>query len=193
MNLSDREISAEIVESCRQGDRDAFRSLYELYKDRVYSIALYFYHGDAVAAGDATQQVFLRLMTHIGKFRGDSDFATWLYRIVVNVCRDSARRYSSRREDSGAGLARVSVAASYDDQLAQNEIASAVRAAVSSLPPKLRLPILLRHFDQLSYGQMAAVLQCSAGTVASRLSRGHRLLAEKLARLRGSAQRVAED
>ena len=54
--LSDREISADIIESCRRGDRDAFRALYEAYKDKVYSIALYFFHGDEAAASDMTQQ-----------------------------------------------------------------------------------------------------------------------------------------
>src|SRR5436190_3229150 len=98
VSLSDREISAEIIESCRRGDRDAFRALYEAYKDRVYSIALYFFHGDSGTASDATQQVFLRLITGIGQFRGESDFRTWLYRLVTNVCMDGARRASARRE-----------------------------------------------------------------------------------------------
>ena len=60
--LGDPEISADIIESCRQGDRDAFRVVYEAHKDRVYSIALYFFHGDAQTASDVTQQVFLNLM-----------------------------------------------------------------------------------------------------------------------------------
>ena len=62
VDLSDRQIGAEIVAACRSGDRDAFRALYDFYKTRVYSIALYFHHGDAVAASDATQQVFLKLL-----------------------------------------------------------------------------------------------------------------------------------
>jgi DNA-directed RNA polymerase specialized sigma subunit, sigma24 homolog len=72
VDLSDREISAEIIESCRSGDRESFRALYDLYRDRVYSIALYFFHGEHAVAGDVTQQVFLKLMTGIGQFRGDA-------------------------------------------------------------------------------------------------------------------------
>src|ERR1700733_12732499 len=94
--LSDREITADIIESCRLGDRDAFRALYEVYKDKVYSIALYFFHGDEAAASDTTQQVFLKLMRGISKFRGESGFATWLYRMVVNTCMDSVRREKPR-------------------------------------------------------------------------------------------------
>src|ERR1700742_2048238 len=92
VDLSDREISAEIIESCRLGDREAFRALYDVYKDRVYSIALYFFHGEQAVASDVTQQVFLKLITSIGQFRGDAAFSTWLYRLVVNGCLDVARR-----------------------------------------------------------------------------------------------------
>src|SRR5579862_4181630 len=72
----------QIVESCRRGEADGFRALYEVYKDKVYSIALYFFHGDQAAASDTAQQVFLKLMRGISKFRGESGFATWLYRMV---------------------------------------------------------------------------------------------------------------
>src|SRR5208282_1755969 len=98
VNLSNRELSTEIIKSCRAGDRDAFRALYEMYKDRVYSISLYFFHGDSAVASDVTQQVFLKLMTSISQFRGDAEFSTWLYRLVVNACADTARRRKAGAE-----------------------------------------------------------------------------------------------
>src|SRR5215216_4654945 len=88
----DGEISPDVLAACRNGDRDALRALYEAHKDKVYSIAFYFFHGDAAAAGDVTQQVFLKLIGGMAKYRGDSAFSTWLYRIVVNACVDDARR-----------------------------------------------------------------------------------------------------
>ena len=179
--LTDRQISAEIVAACRSGDRDAFRALYNIYKDRVYSIALYFFHGDPAAASDATQQVFLKLMTSMGQFRGDAEFSTWLYRLVVNVCLDAARRKKSYAVPSDRSqLEMVPGSASQEDDYARAQMASSVRAAVSALPPKFRITILLRYFEDLSYEQMAKALHCSMGTVASRLSRGHRMLAERL-------------
>jgi RNA polymerase sigma-70 factor (ECF subfamily) len=187
--LSDPDIS-EIVEGCRRGDREAFRALYEAYKDKVYSIALYFFHGDPAAAGDATQQVFLKLLTNVKSFRGDSEFSTWLHRMVVNTCLDGSRKNKSReRFAEPEELARMAAPASHDDDLARREVAGRVQAALSSLPPKLRMPILLRYFEELSYAEMAQALRCSAGTVASRLNQGHRLLAEKLAKLREVAAR----
>jgi RNA polymerase sigma-70 factor (ECF subfamily) len=181
VNLSDREAGAEIVEACQNGDRLAFRQLYDLYKDRVYSIALYFFHGDRTAASDVTQQVFLKLLANIGQYRGAAVFSTWLYRLVVNACLDETRArkpravaYERSRMEAAAG------AGSQESGYERAQVAESVRAAVASLPPKFRIAVLLRYFDELSYDEMAKALRCSMGTVASRLSRGHRMLAERL-------------
>lgn len=176
VHLSDREISAEIIEACRLGDRDAFPALYDVYKDRVYSISLYFFHGDPATASDVSQQVFLKLITSIGQYRGDAGFSTWLYRLVVNACLDAARR----RKPAVALSEEFSRPGSQEEDYARTQMAHSIRAAVSALPPKFRIAVLLRHFDELSYEQMAKALHCSMGTVASRLSRGHKILAERL-------------
>jgi RNA polymerase sigma-70 factor (ECF subfamily) len=181
------EISLAVLDACRRGDREAFRELYEAYKDRVYSIAFYFFQADADAASEVTQQVFLKLMREIARFRGDAAFPTWLYRLVMNACLDRTR---GRRPDVvGADPMTLDAmpaapALSHEETLAQHEVARSVHHAVAALPPKLRAVILLRYFDDLSYSDMATVLSCSIGTVASRLSRGHRLLAKKLEPLR---------
>jgi len=182
VNLSDREVSAAIVESCRAGDRDAFRALYDLYKDQVYSISLYFFHGDQALASDVTQQVFLKLMTSISQFRGEAEFSTWLYRLVVNACVDTARRRKADLivADRSHHMETFGKAGSQEDDYARAQMAASVRSAVWSLPPKFRIAVLLRYFQDLSYEQMAEALHCSMGTVASRLSRGHRMLAERL-------------
>ena len=76
-----------------------------------------------------------------------------------------------------------------EQDLVRAEIAEKVQTALSSLPARLRMPVLLRYFEDLSYSEMAQALNCSAGTVASRLHQGHKLLAEKLAKLRGAPTR----
>jgi RNA polymerase sigma-70 factor (ECF subfamily) len=181
VHLSDREISTEIIDACRSGDRDAFRVLYGLYKDRVYSIALYFFHGDRGIAGDITQQVFLKLINNIGQFHGDAEFSTWLYRLVVNVCLDASRlRKSEPAIAANFNLEAFAGPGSQEQDYERAQAAHAVRKAVSALPAKYRIAILLRYFEGLAYEQMARALGCSIGTVASRLSRGHRILAERL-------------
>jgi RNA polymerase sigma-70 factor (ECF subfamily) len=181
LNLSDRELSKEIIESCRIGDRDAFRALYEMYKDRVYSISFYFFHGDPVVASDVTQQVFLKLMSSIRQFRGDAEFTTWLYRLVINACVDVARSHKSDAVISERSRMEAFTApGSQEEDYARVQLENSVRVAVSALPPKYRIAVLLRYFEDLSYEQMAKALHCSMGTVASRLSRGHKILAERL-------------
>jgi RNA polymerase sigma-70 factor (ECF subfamily) len=188
VTLSDREISAAIIESCRLGDRDAFRALYDMYKDQVYSISLYFFHGDPAVAGDITQQIFLKLITNIGQFRGDAEFSTWLYRLVVNACMDAARRHKPGAAISDRHMETFAAPESLEEDYARAQMANSVRAAVSALPPKFRIAVLLRYFEDLSYEQMSKALNCSMGTVASRLSRGHKILAERLKGLGGTTK-----
>jgi RNA polymerase sigma-70 factor (ECF subfamily) len=181
VNSPQRDISVEIVESCRQGDREALRTIYCAYKDKVYSMAFYAFHGDTAAASDVTQEVFLKLMGSIAQYRGDSQFSTWLYRLVINACLDRKRRANARAFVSDpAVLAALVSPGSQEDDLARREMGRAVRVAVSELPVKLRLAILLRYFADLSYDDMAKTLNCSTGTVGSRLNRAHQMLIERL-------------
>ncbi len=184
--MSEREIDERIIEDCRRGDREAFRLLFEAYRDRVYSIALYWSDNEA-SASDITQQVFLRLFTRLGQFRRDAEFTTWLYRIVVNACLDERR---SRRRLIPVGesreVKRMATHGSPEQACVEREIADSVRAAISELKPKFRLPILLKYVEGLSYEEIAGALGCSKGTVASRLNRGHKILARRLAHLRGA-------
>jgi RNA polymerase sigma-70 factor, ECF subfamily len=180
-------INAQVIAACREGDRDAFRRLFETYKDRVFSIAVYTFGGDQSAANDVTQQIFLKLMTSISQFRGDSEFTTWLYRLVVNACIDEQRR---RRRFLPFGdsmpASRIEDRRPQEKHFARVEVADSVKAAINELKPKFRLPILLKYIEGLSYEEIAEVMGCSKGTVASRLNRGHKALARRLAHLRGA-------
>lgn len=206
--MSERVSEGRLIKACREGDREAFRQLFESYNDRVWSIALHF-TGDEAAARDITQQVFLKLFTSIGQFRHEASFTTWLYRLVVNSCLDEQRRRrrfvsfdffrSGEREEDLSEEAHREINAmgrdgSHDwrhpeqrsapeDRYSQLERSAKVKAAVRELKPKLRMAILLKYFEGLSYEEMAQVLGCSMGTIASRLNRGHQELARKLAHL----------
>src|SRR5262249_37501843 len=150
-----------------------------------------------------TQQVFLKLFTSIGQFRHDAGFGTWLYRLVVNACLDEERRrrrfisldsfrfgrFGQKerepvRAEERRQLHAVTQRGIEEDRCAEIETSAAVNAAVRELSPKLRMAILLKYFEGLSYDAMARVLDCSMGTVASRLNRGHKELARKLAHLK---------
>ena len=174
-----------VIAACQEGDREAFRQLFETYKDKVFSIAVYSFGGDETAASDVSQQIFLKLMTNIGQFRGDSAFTTWLYRLVVNACIDEQRK---RRRFLPFGdwtpVGRLDDRRPQEKRYARMQLADSVQGAIQELSPKLRMPILLKYVEGLSYDEIAGVLGCSKGTVASRLNRGHQKLAQRLSHLR---------
>jgi len=184
---SEQTITERVIAACQRGDRDAFRLLFETYQDRVYSTSLYYFKGDEAIAKDVTQQVFVKLMIKIDQFRGGSEFTTWLYRLVVNACMDEQRR-QHRFIPFGDGfkMSKLVEKSSQEERYARVEIADCVKAAIGELKPKLRLPILLKYVEGMSYEEMAEVLNCSKGTIASRLNRGHKILARRLSHLRGA-------
>src|ERR1041385_8333445 len=120
-------IDDRTVEGCRRGDQEAFRLLFEAHRDRVYSIALCFFDGNEATAKDVTQEVFLKLMTTIGRFQNRSQFSTWLYRVVRNACLD--RRRSLRRLLSFGDNQLESAAGreSIEDRYIQGEMERSVR------------------------------------------------------------------
>lgn len=166
-----------LVESCQFGDRDALEQFFEMYGDEVFTMALGLC-GDEVLAGDIAQDAFLKVITRIRQFRFDSAVTTWLYRIVLNTFLDHRR--SRRREHDRFDELAIAREATQHADAERRETARLVRAAVATLRPKLRIPLVLRYISGLSYEECAAVLGISAGTLASRLSRAHAALADKL-------------
>ena len=168
-----REAGRDVIDACRRGETDAFAALFDLHRDRVYSIALRF-SGDPSVALDITQETFLKLLSKIGEFRGEATFESWLYRLVVNGCLDyrrAGRRWSPVL-DGWLGALRAS--------------GESVQNVVAKLPPELRIVVILRYTEQLSYDEIAEILRCPQGTVASRLNRAHKLLERRLAGLRNA-------
>jgi len=162
-----------------------FRALFEKHKDRVYSIALR-YSGDPAAAMDIAQDTFLKLMSRMDQYRGEASFEAWLYRIVVNACLDHRR--SNRRlqplVDGFLDLFRASNESALDDML-KDERRQQVQEVVARLPPDQRMVVILRYTEGLQYEEIADVLGCSKGTVASRLNRAHKILERRLQGVRG--------
>jgi RNA polymerase sigma-70 factor (ECF subfamily) len=174
----------EAIEACRRGDPVAFGCLFEAHRDKVYSIALRF-AGDPAAALDIAQDVFVKLLTRIQEYHGGARFETWLYRVTVNACLDHQKR--RRRLLPFLEDAIDAVLPSRETTLAgllREEAQDYVREAVAKLSPEHRVVIVLRYTQELSYEEIAEVLACSRGTVASRLNRAHKILERRLKRFR---------
>jgi len=179
------DLDRNVLAACQRGDREAFHTLFEKYKDKVFSTALYF-SGNEATARDVTQEVFLKLFTRIGQFRGDSNFSTWLYRMVANACVDQQRKVRRLVAlEPELDLSRHVAPKPQEKGFFRREITDAVQGALQTLKPSLRVPLVMRYVEGLSYQEIGDVLGCSAGTIASRLNRGHKMLAKKLAHMRG--------
>ncbi len=163
--------------------RTDVHDLFERHKDRIYSIALR-YSGDAAVAQDIAQDIFLKLFATVDNFRGESSFETWLFRLVVNCCFDY-RRKTKRLAPLVAGVLDLMRApgANALEEVMRAEMSGQVKTAVETLPPEQRMVVVLRYTEGLSYDQIAEVMGCSAGTIASRLNRVHKVLQRRLFRL----------
>ena len=186
LEANDERAIDDVIEACRSGDRDAFRSLFEAYKDRVYSIALR-YSGNPAAAMDIAQDTFLKLLSRIGEYRSEASFDSWLYRLVVNSCIDDQRR-GRRMTPFLEGLldAVCAPAESVLHKLMRAETEQRVQDVVARLAPEHRIVIVLRYTEGLAYDEIARIIGCSPGTVASRLNRAHKILERRLSHLRNN-------
>lgn len=187
LDSNDRDVikaRRDVIDACRRGDLDAFRELFETYKDRVYSIALR-YSGNPAVAMDIAQDTFVKLLARIGEYRAEASFESWLYRLVVNSCIDDQRR-GRRMTPFLDGLidAVYAPAESVLHKLMRAETEQRVQEVVARLAAEHRMVIVLRYTDGLSYEEIANILGCSPGTVASRLNRAHKILERRLAHLR---------
>jgi len=181
--MTEKRTEQDLLAECRNGDREAFESLYNQNQKRVFSVALNFFGGDEALAKDITQQVFLKIFYKVGEFRAESEFTTWLYRMTVNACIDEQRK-TQRFFSIENFFGEFKVKKTQDDKIHRKEISDEVQKAIATLKPKFRLPILLKYVENLSYQEIAEVLDCSIGTISSRLNRGHKMLARKLEHLK---------
>ncbi len=179
------DLDPHLLSACRSGDREAFHHLFDLYKDRVYSIALR-YSGNPATSMDLTQEVFVKLFSRLAGFRGESGFETWLYRLVVNTCLDHRRKFRRLVPLLTEVIRHLQVNESVTSRLIRSQARGEVRAAIDRLDPELRMTVVLRYTEGLSYEEIAEAMTCSRGTVASRLHRAHRLLARRLSHLDGA-------
>ncbi len=181
--MAEKMTEQDLVAECRNGNREAFETLFLANQRRVFSVALNFFGGKHEIAEDVTQQVFLKIFKKITEFRGQSEFTTWIYRMTVNTCIDEQRRtrkFFSLENFFGEFRTKRTQAEKFE----RKEISSEVQKAIGELKEKFRLPILLKYSEGLSYEEIAEILDCSTGTVASRLNRGHKMLAQKLVHLK---------
>jgi RNA polymerase sigma-70 factor, ECF subfamily len=181
----------------QQGDSDAFRTLVELFQNRVMRVMVSVLHCDRAMAEDLVQEVFLRVHKGLPSFDGQVRFAAWLHTISMNVAISEYRRRRTQKRDRRTLSIDAPIAGSDDfyitptgserdpaDNAHQQEFLAKVRNCVRELPDEYRESVILRDMESLSYEEIAAVLSLPLGTVRSRIHRGRLILQQKLKEFR---------
>lgn len=162
----------DLIVAAQQGDIAAFKELYQTYRDKVYNLIFYLL-GQTMLAEDVLQIVFIKAYQALPSFRFQGRFISWLYRIAINECHDQQKRlaaYVPLETILGTGE-ELDLNLAPDKVHAQGQRQEIIQAALSQLSTNLREVVILKYLEGLSYEEIALVLDCSIGTVASRLNR----------------------
>ena len=179
-----------LVESARRGDRGAFETLVKRYEAKVYHLA-YGFVQDPATADDLAQDVFVKVYCHLAKFKFESEFGTWLYRIAVNSTLTHLRKnrlrtfFSFEKINEDDKVSAEVIAALTDDTGADQEtfareLQEKLNEAMQKLSIKHRTVITLFEIDGLGHQEIAEIMNCSVGTVRSRLHYAKQLLQAEL-------------
>lgn len=173
----------KLIELAQEGNEESFSELVRRYQSKVFSMALNFTR-DRETADDLSQEIFLKAYLALPKFRFESEFGTWLYRVALNHVRDFLRRKGRIKEVSLEEIGEISVSEEAiekrEKEREEERAKRLLRASVETLPPKYRIVLTLRDIQGLAYDEISRVLKVSPGTVDSRLHRARKMLRKKL-------------
>jgi len=169
-----------IIHRAKTGDNGAFRLLVSRHMKQAYNVA-YSIVQNHHEAEEAAQDAFVRAFRFLGRFREDSEFSTWLYRIVVNVSLNRVKKMKRRMSRETDETRALTSAAADDMHIHENsDTMQHFEKVLHDLPTMQRAVVILRHLDGLSTKQVSSILRCSEGTVKTHLFRGLRNLRERL-------------
>lgn len=177
-----------LVERVQKGDKPAFDVLVRKYQHKIVKLVSR-YVNNAAEAQDIAQETFIKAYRALPRFRGDSAFYTWLYRIAINTAKNHLVAGNRRPEDQQVDLqdpeqyemqARLRDVDTPEGLLLTDEIRDTVEAAITRLPDELRTAIVLREMEGLSYEEISQAMDCPVGTVRSRIFRAREAIGESL-------------
>ena len=178
----------QLVLRVQKGDKRAFDLLVLKYQYKLQAIVGRFIR-DTDEVADVTQEAFIKAYRALAKFRGDSQFYTWLYRIAINTTKNHLVSKSRRPANTDIDVEDAEQFANneklIDDATPENsimtdELAAIIKSALSALPEDLRTALTLREFEGMSYEDIAAIMDCPVGTVRSRIFRAREFLDERV-------------
>jgi RNA polymerase sigma-70 factor, ECF subfamily len=185
----------ELISALREGSEEAYETLLLRFQQPVYNLALRLAN-DPTDAADVVQEVFLKVFRNVGHFRGQSSLKTWIFRIAINEAHNQRRWFfrhkrrevgiTEQAEASGVAGLMADRESSPFEYVCEREREQLIVEALAEINPAFRTVVVLRDMMDMSYEEIAGVLEISLGTVKSRILRGREALRQKLAeRLRG--------
>lgn len=186
--VSEAKVDQLLVERVQKGEKQAFDLLIQKYQHRIVSLVAR-YVSDPHEAQDVAQEAFIKAYRAIGRFRGDSAFYTWLYRIAINTAKNWIVAKNRRPPASDIDAAdaeqydmdsRLKERNTPENEMLREEIERTVYDTIATLPEDLRTAIMLREMDGMSYEEIATTMECPIGTVRSRIFRAREAIDEKL-------------
>jgi RNA polymerase sigma-70 factor (ECF subfamily) len=186
--VGERNLDQELVERVQRGEKAAFDILVRKYEHKLANV-IGRYIRDPSEILDVSQDAFIKAYRALPNFRGDSAFYTWLYRIAINTAknhlvaagrrppRDDIEAQEAEQFESASGLKEY---ATPERQALQSELAGTIQDAIDELPEELRVAIVLRELEGLSYEEIAAAMECPIGTVRSRIFRARDAIEKRI-------------
>ncbi|MFC2990630.1 MULTISPECIES: RNA polymerase sigma factor RpoE [Halomonas] len=177
--MSARETDQQLVERAQQGDNRAFDLLVKKYQHKIIGLIGRYVH-DHSEVQDVAQEAFIKAYRALGKFRAESAFYTWMYRIAINTAKNHLVSRGRRPPGSDLDIAdaeivdhsgRLADSETPESAMARDQLEAAVFEAIDNLPDDLRTAITLRELEGLSYEDIAHIMHCPVGTVRSRIFR----------------------
>jgi RNA polymerase sigma-70 factor, ECF subfamily len=195
--MGERETDQLLVERVQKGDKRAFDLLVGKYQHKIVSL-ISRYVSDHAEAQDVAQEAFIKAYRAIGRFRGESAFYTWMYRIAINTAKNYLVSQSRRPPSSDIDAqdaeqfqveTRLKDRGSPEHELLKEEIERTIHEAIAELPEDLRVAITLREMEGMSYEDIATTMDCPIGTVRSRIFRAREAIDGRLRPLLSNLER----
>ena len=187
------DLDQDLVRRVQQGDKSAFDLLVIKYQHKIVHLVNR-YVKDPSEAQDVAQDTFIKAYKALGEFRGESAFYTWLYRIAINTAKNYLLSRSRRHSDYEVDMQdaeqienapQLKDIETPENQLMNDQIVEVIKSAIDKLPEEMRIAIMLREFEGMSYEEIAEAMDCPIGTVRSRIFRAREAIDEKLNPLLG--------
>jgi RNA polymerase sigma-70 factor (ECF subfamily) len=189
--MSNQASDKKLVERVQKGDKGAFDLLVLKYQHKIVNLVMR-YVRDPELALDISQEAFIKAYRALPRFRGDSAFYTWMYRIAVNTAKNHLAAQRRRPMDVELDLqdpeqydlhAKLKETDTPEGVTLSNELKETVERAIAALPEDLRTAIILRELEGMSYEEIAQTMECPVGTVRSRIFRARDAIGKKIGSL----------